>query len=329
MTKNISYTAITYFLVRASFIGLSFKLLLTNSNHNVYFNILVASFIGIIPLFFLNRIAAYKENLTIRDKALYLFPKLYLPIIGTLFLISLFFGIITFNNLLNFTNINFLNKTPIYVVALAFLSPLLMIISHDMKILARVALILFYIAIFLFLICLAGLIPSTDLYLVTPSLNKTSIVTFIGMHISPLFMLLMFPNNKIRKSLSVGYIIGVISLLITAVTIIGVLGIELAVLYHYPELHALRSMDYYQWANILSLIWILDMFILCALSFYFANYLLNLINWQKYIIPIIIFISGLLFAKNSPPFIEYLSILSTSSFLLLLILFNIKITIKK
>jgi len=329
MNKNVSYTAITYFLVRASFIGLSFKIMLTNSYENVWINILIALVIGIIPLFLLHRIAAYKDSLTIRDKCLSLFPKLYFPIIVILLFISLFFGMITFCNLLNFTNINFLNETPIYVIAIAFSIPMLMVISHDNKIIARMALILFYISLFLFIISLIGLIPDTNLDVSRYTLNTKSILSFIGLNITPLFMVLMFPNDRIKKSLGSGYFIAVISLLVTSIVVIGVLGIDLTQLYHYPELHALKSMGYNQWANILGIIWIFDMFILCTVSLSFSNYLLNATNKKKDILPVIVFVISILIINHYKSSAEYLAILSTILSAVLLILFNIKILIKR
>jgi hypothetical protein len=143
--------------------------------------------------------------------------------------------------------------------------------------------------------------------------------------------MLMFPNNKVRKPLIVSFIISGIILVLTTLCVVGVLGPNLANMYTYPEIHMLRSIDgmvvNYQWANFFSLIWIFDIFILLCTAIHFCNYLIDI--KRKYIIPIIILALSVLFLNDYMEVVKTLYIPFSCIFIILIVIFNIKILIKK
>ena len=75
MNKNISYTAIIYFLLRASFIGISFSILLETSKQDSWIVIILSYIIGIIPLLLVEYIAKYKSDKSFVEKIKLIFPK--------------------------------------------------------------------------------------------------------------------------------------------------------------------------------------------------------------------------------------------------------------
>ena len=158
MKNRLSYVAVSYFLSRAFFIGIVFSLFIRTSKTDSWLSFLISFGIGFLFLFLIQYIASYEPEKSLREKYILLFPKVYPLMIGLSCLLFFFLACIGFWNLSNLLTSQFLNKTPKFVIQLSFLVPLILLLKKDTKIIARVALILFYISIFLFLFSLIGLI---------------------------------------------------------------------------------------------------------------------------------------------------------------------------
>lgn len=341
MNKQLSYTSIIYFLLRATFIGISFSCLIHSSKQDSWLAIIIAYIIGIIPLLLITYIAKWESDKSFTDKIELLFPKAKKLII--LFMLIGFFLMATINfcNLANLITSQFLSKTPNIVILISFIIPIILLVSKDNKIIARVSLILFYIAIFLFITCVLGLITKFKFSNFQPVMNNpiaSSVYSYIGFHIMPLFLILFFPNNEIISSLKKGYLISSITLFLTFITIIGILGIELCLIYQYPEFHILkRSYEgilTVRLENIFAIQCIFDIFIFCVVCLKNCNHLLNIHKgYKQSIISLILVITSFLLFKintittNNNTYIIGISF--NIFFTILLILFSFKIFIKK
>lgn len=341
MNKHLSYTAIIYFLLRATFIGISFSVLLEHSKQDSWIVILLSYLIGIIPLLMVEYIAKYESDKPFVEKIKLLFPKTNKLIILIMLIGFFFVTIINFCNLANLITSQFLSKTPNIVILISFIIPIILLVSKDNKIIARTSLILFYIAICLFISCVLGLITKFKFANFEPVMTNpiaSSIYPYMGFHVMPLFLILFFPNKDIIPSLKRGYIISAITLFLTFITIIGILGVELCLIYQYPEFHILkRSYEgilTVRLENIFAVQCIFDIFIFCVVCLKNCNYLLNIHKGYKQGILsiVLVIVSFFLFKFNditNNRDIYYLSIAFPTFFTFLLIIFSYKIFIKK
>ena len=129
MNKSISYTAVIYFLLRASFIGISFSILLDNSKQDSWIVIILSYLIGIIPLLLIEYIAKYRSDKSFLDKTKLLSPKANKIIKLFMFITFFFIATINFCNLANLITSQFLSKTPNLIILISFAVPIIMLVS--------------------------------------------------------------------------------------------------------------------------------------------------------------------------------------------------------
>lgn len=305
MKKNLGYSAAAYFIYRSSFVGISSVALVTLSKQNAWISILIAFILGIIPLYIFYMIAKYKPDYNIIHKIDDLFKHTSL-IIKLLLAISVFsITLLSFWNLTNLVVSQFLSKTPVYVISLTMIIPIIYLTCQDSKVIARVSLILFFIALILFGASAIGLTGSFNLENIGPISEYNPLngaLAYISYNVLPIFILLIFPNKNIKHSLIIGYVSSFISLFIVMFFLIGVLGINLLTIYQYPEFHILKfafekSLTV-RLENVLSTQWILDIFIFTSIGLKYCNDSFKLKN--KYIIPILLIVlNTFLFSNNT------------------------------
>ncbi len=305
MRKNLGYFAIAYFICRASFIGISSVALVTLVKQDSPLSIIAGLILGIIPILLFYNIAKYKEDLNIIEKIDELFPNLKNVIKGLLMLAVFAITILNFWNLTNFVVSQFLNKTPMFVISISLIIPVIFLISKENKIIARVSLILLFFAMLLFITSIAGLsskINPTNLCPILEYNPLKGVLSYISYNVLPIFIILIFPNKHIKKSLIYGYIFASLSLLIVIFFMISVLGIELVTIFQYPEFHILKlafeGFVTYRLENILSIQWFFDIFILTAVGLKFCNEAFSI--KKTYILPILLIIlNSYLFSNNT------------------------------
>lgn len=302
--NNLSYTSLAYFISRSAFSGIACLALATLVRQDSWISIIIAFILGFIPLLIFLKIIDFKSDLTLFEKIDYLFPN-------TNFIIKLFLclnvfilAIMNFWSLTNLITSQFLSKTPIFVIGFSFIIPIIYLISKNNKVIARVSLCLFYISILLFVLTALGLIGKFKIFELTPVLENNplkGVIPYISYNVLPLFVMLIFPHKEIKKPLIYGYLISSISLLIVMIFILAVLGIELTLLFQYPEFHILKhtyqELISFRLENILAIQWILDIFIFTAVSLKFCNESFNIKKY--YILPIITLILTSLLSINT------------------------------
>lgn len=308
MNKKLAYTTISYFLCRTFFIGITFSVLIKEAKQDAWISVLLAFIFGFIPILLIQYIASYKPEKSLKEKFEELFPTIN-KILTFFLAISIFLlASLSFWNLCNLITSQFLNKTPKIVVGTSFIIPILLLLSKEEKVVPRVSTILFYLSFFLFLLSFFGLVFQFRFDNFTPSMiyfPTKPIIAYIGFQIFPIFLLLFFPNTDITKSIKKGYILSSIILFIHVILLIGVLGVELASIYQYPEFHILKrayqGILTYRLENALATQWIFDIFIYCVVSLKGCNQLLNINKGIKVsVIPILmLFTSAYLFKDNT------------------------------
>ncbi len=341
MSKQLSYTTISYFLCRALFIGLTFSILIKEAKQDSWLSLILAFILGFIPVLLIHYIASYQPEKSLKQKYEQLFPytnKLLMLLTGIgIFLLAT----LSFWNLCNLITSQFLNKTPKIVVGISFIVPIILILSKEEKVIPRVSTVLFYLSFFLFILSFIGLIFQFNFDNFTPSMiyfPTKPIITYIGFQVFPIFLLLFFPNSDILKSIKKGYMLSSIILFINVLLLIGVLGVELATIYQYPEFHILKrayqGVLTYRLENALATQWIFDIFIYCVVSLKGCNQFLNFEKGFKMtIVPIImLFLSAHLFKDNTIAntlMNKYFFFLVPLFFTIIVLLLAIKIFYKK
>lgn len=305
MKNNFGYTTIAYFISRAFFAGITSLSLISLTNQDSWISLFFASIIGLIPIYIFHKIASYDEELNIIQKIDKLFPDVgkYIKLLLGIGIFAIV--ILNFWNLINLITTQFLNKTPNYVIGISLIIPIILLINKDNKIIARVSTILFFFNIILVITSIIGLLPKIQIDNLKPFIENNylnGIIPYISYNTLPLFIILIFPNKYVKKSIIRGYIISSISLLVGIIFLISILGVNLIILFQYPEFHLLKlafdGFITFRLENILAIQWIFDIFIFTSIGIKFCNDSFSLKN--NYIIPItILILTNYIFPNNT------------------------------
>ena len=290
MNKKITileFLILIYFAIRSSLTGISGMLLASSAGESAWISLILGVILGIVPLLLFFYIASYKPDLNIFEKNKKLCGKfgnvINILLIGVVFL----FCLVIFYDLSNFIYSQFLNKTPPLFIALLFAIAIIYTLNKGLNTMSRSFVILFFICITLYLVSVLGIIPQFELDNLKP-LYKNNILGilkgalyYIGYNILPIFLLTVIPKNKIEnpekvfKYVSLIYLITAIIELLVFFLIIGTLGLQLVMLYQYPEFHILKKISYFTFIDrlesTLALQWIINFYCFITLGSYFIT----------------------------------------------------------
>lgn len=284
--RNLEICCLYYFIIRANFLGITSSNLLHLAKQDAWISILVGVLLGLIPL----GLFLYISNRYPNDTIFSLNKKLFGHCIGKIINFILTFGvaisvIVTFYNLIGFISSQYLNKTPTLAIAIMFFLAITYILTKGITIISRTHVVLLYFAILLFLFATLGLLKEADFDSLKPILEfgwspifKGS-MSFIAFNILPLFVLSSIPKNNIfetkhyNRNIIITYFLSSITLLITVFSILSVFGPHLALLYQYPEYHALKLISINGFITrvegIIALHWLFDLFAFIVMGLYF------------------------------------------------------------
>ena len=156
--------ALTFFLVRAFYIGITFNNLIKIANQDSYISMIISIILGFIPLFFIYYIFNYEPDLSLPKKNIKLFGNIIGTIINILLIWFTFFIIlIVFGNLVTFIYSQYLNKTPTMVISIVFVFAIVYVLVHDIKTICRTAMILLFFTVLLYGLSLIGLGSQTNI----------------------------------------------------------------------------------------------------------------------------------------------------------------------
>ena len=351
--SNLELSSLTYFITRAFLIGVTFNSLIYSTKQDSWIIPLISIPIGIIFILLINCIIKYKPNLDINEKINKLFKGFGLVIIIVITSILFLACTLNFLNLNTFIKNSFLTRTPLLALIFLFSIATLYVVRMGLNTISRTSNILFYISIILMVIIIIGLLPNIDIDNLKPFLNLKNenylkgINTFYAFHICPIFLLTIIPlkkieNSKIKKAISISYIIASISVFFYLLITISSFGYKLSMLYEYPLFNILKHISITGFTarveSLLIIQLIFDFFICHILLIYFISMNLkyitkaNNINIWYIIISICIILSTLFFSRYKIYLDELLkfeipivtSIVST--FIIILICIKIKMS---
>ena len=251
---NLELGSIIYFLTNAFFIGISFNSLIVNLRQNAYIGVLIGGVLGIIPLLFYIYYFNYKPKLSINEKNICLFGKKLGNIINILIsLFTLFLIIILFSNLVTFIQSDYLSKTPLILIIITFIAPIYYSVYTGLKSICRTSLIFLFLIIILSLFTDLSLSVQIDINNFKPLSFESNyiygFISYVSYNVIPLYLINIIPkyeivnNNKTNKYIVLFYIISFFSILVNLVDVIGIFGINLSLLYKYPEFQILKKVS--------------------------------------------------------------------------------------
>ena len=277
--------ALSFFLIRAFYIGVTFNNLIKIVKQDSYISMIIGFILGFIPLFLIYIIFNYQPNLTLPQKNIKLFGSILGTIINIIITWFTFFLIlILFGNFITFIYTQYLNKTPTLIISISFILPIIYVLLHDINTICRTAVLLLFFTIIFYLLSLIGLGSQMNLENFKPILEASNNILFKGSfsfltyNVLPLYLLLIIPKNNIKyksffKYITIFYIIASISLLIVLITTIGIFGVKLCNLYEYPEFQVLKYVSLIGVSaridGLLIIQWIFDYIIFIVFGLYF------------------------------------------------------------
>lgn len=272
MSKRKMYS-LSYFLGRAFFLGFGYSLLLSLTDKDAWICFILGTLLGIIPIYFLSKI---KENMKGQSLKEYLNQNKFfkIAILLLFFLLNFFILSQSLFILETFASSFFLIKSPPYFILLPIIYLLYRMTKKSWSTIGRVGEILMPFSLVIVLITSMILIPYADTTNFLPVMthsNKDMIMgtLFYAFYSSAPFLLLLNTPMKDTK-LCRKYLFSSATILLIGVLIIAVLGPNLIQIYRYPEYMLLKKIKVFEFLekieNIISVTWIIDLFMIEAIS---------------------------------------------------------------
>jgi len=296
--NNFDIGTLNYFITRAFLTGYLFHSLLKLIKQDSWIIPLIGFIFGIVFIVLVTYIFNYKPKINLPEKLVSLFGK---PI-GTTFVVifclfCFFMCVLTYLNINNFIQGQFLSKTPTEVISFVLILSVLYILTKGINTIGRTGNILFFIAMILFFVSFIGLLPFMEFENLKPFINENpsnylkSLDCFYAFNITPILFLTIIPKDsinkpKLKKTLFFSFLLSVITMFCVMFATISSFGFELASLYKYPEFHVLKNISLMgleaRIESILIIQCIFDFFMFITLSIYFiANSIKSITNLKN------------------------------------------------
>ncbi len=303
---KVKNASVLYFLTRSLFLGFGFSLLYTSSNKDTFIGAILGTFIGLLFTYIYSYLIKLKNNQTLKDifkSKLGLITRI-MYLIATL--IILLYVLVIYKI---FVTSFLLVSSPELFVTIPFLILAIFLAFKNLTIIKRIAASLLPISIIIAIITYLSLIGYVETTNYLPILNnnplnifKTALI-FGGISSLPNILTIHLQNET--KSFIKYYLIAAIILIINIIFISGVLGESLINIFRFPEYIVLKLIKLFQFIekveNILSVIWIFDLFITATMAIYSIKELVPQKNNKIstiLILLIMIFIIDNIFAFN-------------------------------
>ncbi|MDD4547369.1 MAG: endospore germination permease [Bacilli bacterium] len=353
--------AVIGFLSGASlFEGVASVFLLESSMQNSWITVIIALIVGLLPIGLILYVINYEPEKNIIEKINHLFG----PIIGNIMnviLIGVTFVILITNlwSLVNFAEVKYLTETPATVIAILFMATVVYSTIKGIETIARSSEVLLYLFIIFQIFVTFALIGNLEIDNLFPIMENGISPILNGSfkfltYVIPSFMLLTIipksmveDNKKITKYVINGYVISMLVMLLSIFVVVSVVGPNLADLYRFPSYYVMKKIHLTGFVenleNILSILWIINMYICMSISLhYISTYLNNVFKIKsdlKRVISIIAIaaiaiylkdkyyyssVVGILIVRNIYPYIVGVATLIIISIISIKIFFNKK-----
>ncbi len=333
------FSSMLFSVTLAPFLGIGIYNILKISKNDSFISILIGYILSIILIFIYKKISDYMPELNIKEKIIRLFNKRNAFIVIVILSICFFLiSCILSYNINSFIISQFLSETPILFVTVILFILVIYINKKGFNTIARVSLILAILSIILIFIASIGKYQQFNITNLKPILNfgiKNPIIGGIMCFLMTTihsFLLLIVPknnilnNNKIYKYIFITITFAYLIFMIITIYTISVLGIDLALLYHYPAYITMKEISIVTFIdkieNFIIIHWIFEIFISLSINIYF---IFKMTNIKPIIIISLNIILDILLFKNSTSFnflvTKYLPIISIIIIFIMVILF--------
>lgn len=316
------YNCLTYFLISGAFIGICLNNILIIAKQDNWISVILASLLGLIPISIYYFIINHNPKENINDFIKNNCGKILGNIInGMINLFIFIFASLLLWNLINFISSQYLYKTPNLAISITFGIAIYYILTKNINVIGRTAVMLFYISMFLFILSTLGLSFQIDLNNLKPSLQYgikpiiNGSLQYIAYNTLPIFLITIIKKDQINDNKHflrngiITYIIANICLFIVTFLLTTIYGIEFARILQYPAFHLLKRLTAFGFIqrveSILSIQWIFSFFMIIAMSLYFIktsfNQIFNLKENKRisFILTIILIITTNHLFKNN------------------------------
>lgn len=251
MINKRQYIVLSFFLTRSLFLGGGISLLV-NISHN---NLIISSFLGMLLGFAL----------------LYFFYKKVS--LNRYILIIIAISILFINTLSDsvLASTYLLYNTPLIFIILLLFLVFLYGSTKEFKIIARLSELWIFVSLIIFILCYLSLTPHINFNNLWPIFDTSiidfvkGIIVFCSATLLPNLLLLNYKENLKFKDISIGYIIGSISVLVIMFYILSIYGFEFASITRFPEYSILKKISLFNYIsnveNILIMEWIVNIII--------------------------------------------------------------------
>lgn len=292
MHKISSNELVTFTCYLSCFLfpGFGDTFILETAKNSSIISVLLGFLLGFIPLFLI--IYLFKQT---KDKNIFELNKERLKFFGSILNLLLVIGmiyiiILGMINIVDFTISQFLTRTSYYLLCLVMISLIIIALIKKTEVVGRTCLVLIFFFIGTFLFSVIFLIPKVDLnnYLPIFDVNKSRMIKAVLMYpsfgILPLVSLLFLKSDridnkkKIPQKILLGYLLGSILVITFIYLIIGVFGIDIGVLFTYPEYTLFKKIQAFNFIGrieniISSIIFITSLSSICLLFSFILHYL--------------------------------------------------------
>lgn len=282
------FSVLVYFLMRSFYIGIAIYNILLLTKQDSWISIIIGFLIGLIPLLIFYALLNEEPDLNINQKIVKCYGKTLGNFINIIFICSVTFNAsISLWNLSSFINSQFLFQTPIIVIAIFFMIPIIYTVYKGLKVIGRTSMVLFVTTLLLFSLAFISLTGYFELNHLFPMMESSwknifsASITNMTYNVLPIFPLLIISKNsiannkKLGKSLLKIYLFSFITMFAVMFCIIAIFGSPLALLYQYPEYHLLKIINvgnfFQRVESILSLQWLFDFAISLIIFIYFVK----------------------------------------------------------
>lgn len=284
MSKRKIYS-LSYFLGRSFFLGFGYSVILYYTNKDSWICFLLGTLLGIILIYGISKIKQQMKNQVLKD---YLIKNKFLKyiLLFIFFLFNIYILSQLFFILETFASSFFLINSPTFFILLPIFFLIYRITKKSWQSIGRMAEIFMPISLFIVILSVLILTPygTTDKFFPIMTESTTDMIKctlFFAFYTSSPFLLLlnapMEDTKLIRK-----YLLSTLTIIIIGILIIAVLGPNLIQIYRYPEYMILKKIKVFQFLekveNIVSITWILDVFMTLAMS---ANNIKQILPTKK------------------------------------------------
>lgn len=251
------YRILSFFLTRSLFLGGCFSLLVNLTKNSMIISGILGMLLGYFLLYLVYKCKG----------KLCKFIKVIICLV--ILLISTLSSTMLTSNYL-------LSKTPTLLILLFFYGMLMYGKSKNLDVIGRISEIIIILSLLIYVLGYIGIIKSINISNMLPIMNSSfinvikGIIIFMGASLLPNILLIDECNDYKFKDISIGYILGSLSIIVIMFFILTIYGSELSSIARFPEYLILKKINIMDIVtnleNVLVMEWIVNIVICCLFS---------------------------------------------------------------